>query len=139
MTEPGRRWWCAALLGAAMVAGCGEDAILPAPDEAPKEAGYDLRILGGTTHAVAPRELLELVVEVERADGGYDGPVTFTADAPPGIVVIFRPATVLISNSTDVLLVADDTVEPKRYQFTIRGTAPDRPDRTLVLDLTVTP
>lgn len=139
MTEAPGRWPRVLLLVSLLASGCGEDPVGPDPAPEPKEAGYELRVLGGTSHTAALREVLELEIVIDRPDGGYDGPVSFTAEAPPGIVVVFRPSTVLISNSTDVLVVADDSVEPRHHQVAIRGTAPDRPDRVLVLDVTVTP
>jgi hypothetical protein len=118
---------------------CGvDDPVVPPPIETP-EAGYDLRLVGGTSHTVPLMEVLPLVVEVERHPNGYEGPVTFTAEAPPGVIVIFRPATVLVSNETDVLVVAEGSVVPRTYQVIFRGTAQGRSDRVVVLDLTLTP
>lgn len=117
--------------------GCGEPATLPDPD--PEVPGYELLVRGGTDRSAERMEVLELVIDVERQEEGYEGPVTFTSDAPEGIVVIFRPTTVLNSNSTDVLVVADGSVVPKLHQIAIHGTAPDRPDRVVILNFTVTP
>lgn len=129
---------CGVTLAAVIALGsCGEPpTVPPPPPELP--AGYELRVLEGTTHTVALQQVLQLVLTVERLEGGYDGPVSFTAEAPPGIVVIFRPTTVLVSNFTDVLMVADPGVQPGTYQVIMRGRAPDRPDRSLTIGLTVT-
>lgn len=138
MTDPSRvRVHLGRLLLGATLLGCGES--LPTEPAPPIDPGYQLRVVGGTSHTVALMEVLPLVLLIERAEGGYEGPVTFTADAPPGIVVIFRPTTVLVSDATDILLVAEGSVEPRRHQVTLRGTAPDRPDRLVVIDLDLTP
>lgn len=136
MTSPRHRGMLLAVL---LTVGCSEPAPVPMPPPPPVDPGYTLRMIGGVKHTAAVTEILPLVIEVERALGGYDGPVTFSAETPPGIVVIFRPPTVLISNETDVLVVAEAGVEPRLHQITIRGRAPDRPDRNIVLELTVTP
>jgi hypothetical protein len=131
------------ILGAAVAAvavlGCREAGTLPDNDPGPEQipAGYDIAIVGGGAHSADLMEVLGLVVEVERASGGYEGPVTFSADPPPGIVVIFRPTTVLNSNSTDVLVVADGSVTPRLYQIEFRGRATNGAERVTLLELTV--
>mgnify|MGYP006908238019 CR=1 FL=1 len=140
MSDSLRRTRAAVLVVAAALAACGDDPVTPGPGPNPEPgAGYELRVLQGTSHTLALQEVLQLVLVVDRADDGYQGPVSFTADAPAGVVVIFRPTMVLNSNATDILLVADATVEPKRHQVVLRGTAPDRPDRTVTLVLDFTP
>lgn len=102
------------------------------------EAGYLIAIRGGDHRTSPVAQPLKLSIDITRQEGGWDGPITFTAEAPAGIVVGFRPATVL-RDFTDVIIVADASVEPRDHQVVFHGTVPGHADRVVALTLTLQP
>jgi hypothetical protein len=104
----------------------------------PPPAPYTLEVREGATHSVEHGEVLAVNLVVQR-DEGFEEPITFSAVAAPGIVVVFRPATVLHRDDTDLLIVADQTVAPKTHEVHLVGKVAGKADRSVVLALTVTP
>jgi hypothetical protein len=103
----------------------------------PPPAPYQLEVRQGISHEVAPGEVLAVDLLVRR-DQGFQEPITFSSIATPGIVVVFRPATVLHRDDTDLLIVADQTVTPITHDVHLVGKVAGKADRSVVLKLTVT-
>lgn len=108
------------------LAACGGDPVGPAGEEAAPDPEvipppFVLTLPGDSTLAVAPNELAYLVVRVERTPE-FTEVLTFSALAPEGFVVIFRP-TEVVREETDLLLVAGAGVAPGAHHVTIRATA----------------
>ncbi len=107
-------------------------------DPALEKPGYVLTIREGSQRIAEVAQPINISIDITREPGGYEGPITFVAEAPEGIVVGFRPATVL-RDFTDVILVADGGVEPRDHQVVFRGTVPGHVDQTVTLTLSLRP
>ncbi len=125
----------AALAGCTGPAGPTEE-VEPGPEVTP--AGYALTIRGGDQRLADPAQPVWISIDIVRVEGGYDGPITFAAEAPEGIVIAFRPETVL-RDFTRVILVADARVEARDHQIIFRGTAPGRADQVVSFTLSIRP
>ncbi len=126
-------------LAAMAVVACSSPTTPPDNEELPPPpAPYALEVREGAAHSVERGEVLAVNLVVHR-DQGFEEPITFTAVATPGIVVVFRPATVLHRVDTDLLIVADQTVSHATHDVKLVGKVAGKADRSVVLSLTVTP
>jgi hypothetical protein len=117
--------------------GCESSTILPEdPPPIAGTAGYTLSFKPAATHTVIPGEVLAIELFVNREDD-FEEPVTLSARAAPGIVVIFRPPTLIHREESDLLVVAEQSSPRRTHQIEFTGRAEGRPDQTVTLSLTV--
>ena len=128
----------AALVGCTGPAGPTVPTGDPSDEQAGRDAGYALAIRGGGHRIAELAQPVNLSIDISRDPEGYAGPITFVVEAPEGIIVGFRPATVL-HDFTNVILIAEADVEPRDHQVVFHGTAPGYLDQTVTLTLSLRP
>jgi hypothetical protein len=138
MSEHGarsRRWLFGAL--GAMSLGCTQPPpTLPEGPPAYQGPGFSIRFRDTDTYTVVPGEVLAIDLVIDREEG-FEGPIDLSASDAPGVVVIFRPATVLHRPDSDLLIVADQTTQRRTHQIQFTATSEGHPTKTATLSLTV--
>ena len=132
----------ASTLVVTLFTGCGEAPTGPEPlDGTPgpdlEAPAFVLALPGDSTLAVATTELAAFEIRIERREG-FSEVVTFTASAPDGFVVLFRP-TEVVTEQTDLLLVAGAEVAPGTHLVTITATASGGATQTATLTVALSP
>lgn len=102
----------------------------------PPPAPFLLEIQQGDAHAVDHGEVLPINLLIHREEG-FEEPINFSAEATPGILVIFRPALVLHRDDTEILIVAEQRVPATTHEVRLIGKVTGKADRSVVLELTV--
>jgi hypothetical protein len=102
----------------------------------PAESGFGLSLGDTKAHTVVPGEVLAIQLFIAREDG-FEEPITLSASASPGIVVIFRPATVIRREESDLLVVAEQSSPRRTHLIQFTGHSPGRPAQSVTLSLTV--
>lgn len=135
MSEPwrGLRLLQVGILGGLLA--CAE-ATLPPPPPPPPPAQFTLALRQGEDHGVVPTQLLKLDLIITR-EPQFTSLITFSAETPPGVVVIFRPTSVLTRNDTDILIVAAEETARGAHQVKLIGRADGAPEQSVVFTLTV--
>lgn len=109
----------------------------PPEEQEPGPAGDGFSIaFEASTHTLVPGEVLAIVLKIERA-GGFEGVIDLEASDAPGFVVIFRPATVIHRDDSDLLLVADQSTPRRTHQIQFTATSEGHPVKTAMLAVTV--
>ncbi len=110
------------------------DPIIPPPP--PQAARFTLVLREGTVQRISQGEVLELTLLATR-DLDYTGTIAFSATTPVGVVMVFRPSTILSSEETQIRLVVETRAERTLHRITLRGTDNVGATRDVVLELTV--
>ncbi|MEO8479718.1 MAG: hypothetical protein ABI542_08800 [Gemmatimonadota bacterium] len=110
------------------------DPIIPPPP--PPAARFTLVLREGAVQRISQGEVLALTLLATR-DVDYTGAIAFSATAPEGVLMVFRPPTILSSEETQIRLVVDNTAERTLHRITLRGTDNVGATRDVVLELTV--
>lgn len=134
MTRPA--WW---LIVSAWSLACGSAPTADPPEgppPPPPPGAFRLTLKEGVAHDVARGEVLAVTLEVHR-EPGFGAPIDFTFSSTAGIVVIFRPATVIQRDETDLLIVADQMVPPITHDVHLIGNVDGKPITSVVLKLSV--
>jgi hypothetical protein len=98
--------------------------------------GFSIRFRNTNAYTVVPGEVLAIDLVIDREEG-FEGPINLEASDAPGIVVIFRPETVLHRPDSDLLIVADQTTQRRKHQIEFRARSEGHSVKTAMLELTV--
>lgn len=129
------RMLASAVLGVAVI-GCNSPTV-PPEEQLPLNPGPGFSIAFETNaHTLVPGEVLAIDLLIEREEG-FEGAIDLTASDTPGIVVIFRPPTIIHRDDSDLLLVADQGTARQTHLIEFTARSKGHPARTAVLSVTV--
>jgi hypothetical protein len=111
---------------------------VPPEEQPPFHNGpsYSIDFGGTNAYTVTPGHVLAIHLKIQR-DEGFEGPIELSATDTPGVVVIFRPETVLHREESDLLVVADQSTARRTHLIEFTARSEGHPTRTAVLSLTV--
>jgi hypothetical protein len=98
--------------------------------------GFSIRFRNTNAYTVVPGEVLAIDLVIDR-DEGFEGAIELEASDAPGIVVIFRPETVIHRPDSDLLIVAEQSTQRRTHQIEFSARSEGHPVKTAVLSLTV--
>lgn len=134
MTRPAL---AAVTLAALVLAACNNPRELPITGGGgPPAARFTMTLERGATLVLAPGEVAEPFLRITR-DPGFDGPVTFSVEPPPGVLVVFRPETILGADFAEMRVVVAQSAERTSHQIRLVGRATDGAETATILALTV--
>jgi hypothetical protein len=123
-------------LCALIVLGCSESPTVVEEPPTNSGPGFNIRFRDTNAYTVVPGEVLAIDLVIDREEG-FEGAIDLEASDAPGIVVIFRPETVLHRPDSDLLIVADQSTQRRLHQIEFRARSEGHAVRTTLLQLTV--
>lgn len=134
MSEATRRR-LSALAMCLLLAACGRELTGPRAPE-PEPPGYSLSVSPSSKATVKPGEELFLDLLIQR-ETGFEGQITFSAEAPQGIVAIVQPKVIIRRDDTDLVIVAAHSVARGKHDVVFTGMSEGLNNRVVVVELTV--
>ena len=125
----------AGALFAVAVLGCNSLTVPPEEKAPPPGPGFRISF-EASAHTLVPGELLAIDLLIEREEG-FEGVIDLTASDTPGIVVIFRPPTVIHRDDSDLLVVADQSTARQTHLIQFTASSEGHPTKTATLAVTV--